>query len=120
MKGETIRTILEDVADNLFNPDPYYQQGGDMVRVGGLAYTIDPHAKAGSRITRMELAGKPVDADKTYKVAGWAPVSEEARKAGSEPIWDLVERYLVREKTIRARPLNRPEIVGVKGNPGIA
>ena len=109
MKGETIRTILEDVADNLFNPDPYYQQGGDMVRVGGLAYTIDPAAKAGSRITRMELAGKPIDADKTYKVAGWAPVSEEARKAGGEPIWDLVERYLVREKTIRARPLNRPE-----------
>jgi len=120
MKGETIRTILEDVADNLFNPDPYYQQGGDMVRVGGLAYTIDPAATAGRRITRIELAGKPVDADKTYKVAGWAPVSEEARKAGSEPIWDLVERYLVREKTIRARPLNRPEIVGVKGNPGIA
>ena len=120
MKGETIRTILEDVADNLFNPDPYYQQGGDMVRVGGLAYTIDPHAKAGSRITRMDLAGKPIDADKSYKVAGWAPVSEEARKAGGEPIWDLVERHLVREKTIRARPLNRPEIVGVKGNPGIA
>ncbi len=120
MKGETIRTILEDVADNLFNPDPYYQQGGDMVRVGGLAYTIDPAAKAGSRITRMELAGKPIDADKSYKVAGWAPVSEEARRAGGEPIWDLVERHLVREKTIRARPLNRPEIVGVKGNPGIA
>jgi len=120
MKGEMIKTILEDVADNLFNPDPYYQQGGDMVRVGGLAYTIDPAAKAGSRITRMELSGKPIDADRTYKVAGWAPVSEEAKKTGGEPIWDLVERYLVREKTIRARPLNRPGIVGVKGNPGIA
>ena len=120
MKGEMIKTILEDVADNLFNPDPYYQQGGDMVRVGGLAYAIDPHAKAGSRITRMELSGKPIDADRTYKVAGWAPVSEEARKAGGEPIWDVVERYLVREKTIRARPLNQPGIVGVKGNPGIA
>ena len=42
LTGETIKTILEDVADNLFNPDPYYQQGGDMVRVGGMRYAIDP------------------------------------------------------------------------------
>ena len=120
LKGEMIKTILEDVADNLFNPDPYYQQGGDMVRVGGLAYAIDPAAGAGRRITRMELKGKPVEADKTYKVAGWAPVSEEARKAGGEPIWALVERWLVAQKTIRARPLALPEIAGVRGNPGIA
>ncbi len=120
MKGETIRTILEDVADNLFNPDPYYQQGGDMVRVGGLRYAIDPNAKAGSRIVSMELAGKPIDADRTYRVAGWAPVSEEAKQAGGEPIWALVERYLVREKTIRARPLNQPRLIGMAGNPGMA
>jgi sulfur-oxidizing protein SoxB len=119
IKGEMIRTILEDVADNLFNPDPYYQQGGDMVRVGGLRYTIDPLAKAGARITRMELGGKPVEGDKSYKVAGWAPVAEEAKAAGGEPIWDLVERYLLREKTIRARPLNLPEVVGMRGNPGM-
>ena len=119
MKGETIRTILEDVADNLFNPDPYYQQGGDMVRVGGLRYAIDPNAKAGSRIVSMELAGKPIDADRTYRVAGWAPVSEEAKQAGGEPIWALVERYLVREKTIRARPLNQPRLIGMAGNPGM-
>ena len=62
MTGETIKTILEDVADNLFNPDPYYQQGGDMVRVGGMQYTIDPRAAMGKRITRMELDGKPLEA----------------------------------------------------------
>jgi len=119
LSGETIKAILEDVADNLFNPDPYYQQGGDMVRVGGLAYTIDPNAGSGKRISRMELAGKPIEATRTYKVAGWAPVSEEARAAGGEPIWDLVERYLVREKTIRARPINTPVLVGMRGNPGM-
>ena len=119
LKGETIKAILEDVADNLFNPDPYYQQGGDMVRVGGLQYAIDPNARAGSRIVRMELAGKPIDADRTYKVAGWAPVAEEAKNAGGEPIWDVVERYVVREKTIRARPPNQPRVIGMAGNPGM-
>ncbi|HEY5861702.1 MAG TPA: thiosulfohydrolase SoxB, partial [Casimicrobiaceae bacterium] len=78
LSGETIKTILEDVADNLFNPDPYYQQGGDMVRVGGMRYAIDPAATMGKRITRMEMNGKPLDASRKYKVAGWAPVSEEA------------------------------------------
>ncbi len=82
LTGEMIKTILEDVADNLFNPDPYYQQGGDMVRVGGLKYAIDPAARMGSRITAMMLAGKPLDPAKRYKVAGWAPVSEEARSRG--------------------------------------
>jgi len=81
MSGDTIKTVLEDVADNLFNPDPYYQQGGDMVRVGGLSYTMTPGTKMGARIGDMRLNGKPIEADKTYKVAGWAPVSEEARHA---------------------------------------
>jgi sulfur-oxidizing protein SoxB len=120
MTGETIKTILEDVADNLFNPDPYYQQGGDMVRVGGLRYTIDPLAAMGQRITRMELAGKPIDAAKKYKVAGWAPVSEEAKAAGGEAIWDVVARYLRAQKTIGPRTLNLPTIVGMQGNPGMA
>ncbi len=119
LTGEMIKTILEDVADNLFNPDPYYQQGGDMVRVGGLRYTLDPAAAQGRRITRMELEGKPVDAAKTYKVAGWAPVSEEARNAGGEPAWELFARYLRREKTIRARALELPKLEGVQGNPGM-
>lgn len=78
MTGETIKTVLEDVCDNLFNPDPYYQQGGDMVRVGGLQYSCDPVGKMGSRIGDMRLNGKPIEADKKYKVAGWAPVAEEA------------------------------------------
>jgi S-sulfosulfanyl-L-cysteine sulfohydrolase len=118
--GEMIKTILEDVADNLFNPDPYYQQGGDMVRVGGLKYTIDPKASMGARITRMELAGKPLDANRKYKVAGWAPVSEDARAAGGEAIWDVCARYLHAKKTIAPRTLNLPDIVGMQGNPGMA
>ncbi len=120
LTGETIKMILEDVADNLFNPDPYYQQGGDMVRVGGLGYTIDPNARMGGRISAMTLGGKPVEAAKTYKVAGWAPVSEEAKSAGGEPVWDVVARHLRAQKTVRPRRLNLPVIVGVEGNPGIA
>jgi sulfur-oxidizing protein SoxB len=120
LSGETIKTILEDVADNLFNPDPYYQQGGDMVRVGGLSYSIDPNARIGSRISRMTLAGKPIEAAKRYKVAGWAPVAEEARSAGGEPIWDVVARWLRAQKRVAPRTLNLPHVVGVAGNPGIA
>ncbi|MEJ7668722.1 MAG: thiosulfohydrolase SoxB [Casimicrobiaceae bacterium] len=120
LTGDTIKTILEDVADNLFNPDPYYQQGGDMVRVGGLRYAIEPKAAAGQRITRMELKGKAIDATKKYKIAGWAPVAEEARSAGGEPIWDVVARYLRAQKTIKPRILNVPALHDVKGNPGIA
>ncbi len=114
--GEMIKTILEDVADNLFNPDPYYQQGGDMVRVGGLSYACDPNARMGGRISGMMLKGKPVDANKKYKVAGWAPVAEGAT---GEPIWDLMATYLRDKKTIQPRKLNLPELVGMKGNAGI-
>ncbi|MEO8303774.1 MAG: thiosulfohydrolase SoxB [Betaproteobacteria bacterium] len=120
LTGETIKAILEDVADNLFNPDPYYQQGGDMVRVGGLSYSIAPKAAMGSRITRMTLGGKPVDAVKKYKVAGWAPVSEDARTAGGEPIWDVMARYLRAQKSIRPLKLNLPVVEGMAGNPGMA
>jgi sulfur-oxidizing protein SoxB len=120
MTGEFIKTVLEDVCDNLFNPDPYYQQGGDMVRVGGLQYRCDPSAKMGSRITAMSLGGKPLEASKTYRVAGWAPVSEEAKNAGGEPIWDLMARYLRDVKTVRPVKLNLPELQGVSGNPGMA
>jgi sulfur-oxidizing protein SoxB len=117
MTGATIKTILEDIADNLFNPDPYYQQGGDMVRVGGLQYAIDPNAKADNRISEMQLAGKPIAPDKQYKVAGWAPVAEGA---GGEPIWDLMSRYLKSQKVITARALNLPTMKGVAGNPGFS
>jgi sulfur-oxidizing protein SoxB len=118
LTGETIKAILEDVADNLFNPDPYYQQGGDMVRVGGLQYTCDPNAAMGARIREMRLDGKPVDAGKRYKVAGWAPVAEEAIASG-EPVWELMARYLKAQKTIPPRRPNQPKLVGVAGNPGL-
>ena len=116
MSGETIKTILEDVADNLFNPDPYYQQGGDMVRVGGLEYTCTPNARAGARISDMSLNGKAIGAGKTYRVAGWASVAEGAK---GEPIWDVVETWLRDQKTIKPRPLNRPKLIGVQGNAGL-
>jgi len=119
MTGETIKTILEDVADNLFNPDPYYQQGGDMVRVGGMQYTIDPAASAGRRISDMRLNGKDIDPSKTYKVTGWAPVSEDAKNAGGEAIWDVMERHLRDVKVVKAVKLNEPIIKGVKNNPGM-
>jgi sulfur-oxidizing protein SoxB len=120
LSAANIKAILEDVADNLFNPDPYYQQGGDMVRVGGLAYAIDPRAPMGSRITRMELSGKPLDDAQTYKVAGWAPVSAEARDAGGEAIWDVCARYLRARKSVAPRKVNVPAIEGMVGNPGMA
>ncbi|MCZ2414725.1 MAG: thiosulfohydrolase SoxB, partial [Burkholderiales bacterium] len=115
--GEMIKTILEDVADNLFNPDPYYQQGGDMVRVGGLTYACDPNAPMGSRISDMRLDGKPIDAKRSYRVAGWAPVAEGA---GGEPVWEVVERWLTGRGTVTPRRLNLPRLIGMKDNPGIA
>jgi sulfur-oxidizing protein SoxB len=120
MSGEMIKTVLEDVADNLFNPDPYYQQGGDMVRVGGLHYTIDPLASQGKRITDMRLNGKTIEASKTYKVAGWAPVSEAARDANTEPVWATVETWLKSKKRVTARKLNQPRILNAQGNRGLA
>jgi sulfur-oxidizing protein SoxB len=116
MTGSRIKVILEDVCDNLFNPDPYLQQGGDMVRVGGLTYACDPHAAMGARIFDMRLHGKPLDADKTYKVAGWAPVAEGA---SGEPIWEVVAQWLRAKGTIAPRRLNLPRLAGVAGNPGI-
>ena len=117
MNGERIKLILEDVADNIFNPDPYYQQGGDMVRVGGLTYAIDPNAEMGSRISDMRLNGDLIESAKTYKIAGWAPVAEGAE---GEPVWDVVSRWLKDKKTIRNLEINTPRLVGVDGNPGIA
>ena len=121
ISGETIKTVLEDVADNLFNPDPYYQQGGDMVRVGGLQYSCTPAAGMGKRIDDMRLNGKPIEADKQYKVAGWAPVAEEARMAGNPMVWDVVETWLkARGGKVARRELNTPKLEGVKANPGYA
>ena len=120
MTGDTIKTILEDVADNLFNPDPYYQQGGDMVRVGGLEYSCNPLASMGKRIDDMRLNGKPLEASRKYKVAGWAPVAEEARTApGNKPVWDVVEQWLkARGGKVQARKVNMPRLTGGVPNPG--
>jgi S-sulfosulfanyl-L-cysteine sulfohydrolase len=122
MSGAMVKTVLEDVCDNLFNPDPYYQQGGDMVRIGGLTYTCEPGAAMGKRIQDMRLKGQPVEANKTYKVAGWAPVAEEARSAGNKMIWDVVEQWLKSQPggRVSARTINTPRLVGVQGNPGLA
>jgi sulfur-oxidizing protein SoxB len=115
--GTEIKTILEDVADNIFNPDPSFQQGGDMVRVGGLQYTCAPTAPMGQRINSMMLKGKPIEADKKYKIAGWASVQEGVQ---GEPIWDVVSGYLRNKKVIKQVKINQPKLVGVDGNPGMA
>jgi S-sulfosulfanyl-L-cysteine sulfohydrolase len=121
MTGETIKAVLEDVCDNLFNPDPYYQQGGDMVRVGGLTYVCRPGARMGRRIDDMRLKGRLIDADKTYKVAGWAPVAQEAASQNLPPVWELVEQWLrARGGQVSTRRPNTPRLEGVLPNPGMA
>ncbi|HWA39339.1 MAG TPA: thiosulfohydrolase SoxB [Burkholderiales bacterium] len=117
LTGEQIKAILEDVCDNLFNPDPYLQQGGDMVRVGGMTYACEPGAKIGARISDMRLGGKPIEAARRYKVAGWASVAENAQ---GEPVWEVVERWLRDRKAVAALKPNAPRLIGVQGNPGIA
>ncbi len=118
MAGADIKTILEDVCDNLFNPDPYYQQGGDMVRVGGLDYVCDPSREMGQRISQMTLDdGTPVEAGKNYIVSGWATVGSQAP---GRPVWDVVADYLRLKGQVKLAKVNSPKLVGVKGNPGIA
>ena len=118
MKGSDIKLILEDVADNLFNEDPFYQQGGDMVRTGGISYKINPTEKIGNRISSITLTstGEKIEANKSYKVAGWSTVGS---KSEGEPIWESVETYLKNVKHIGKLNVDTPDIVGVKGNPGI-
>jgi len=116
MSGETIKLVLEDIADNLFNADPYYQMGGDMVRVGGLRYAINPSAAIGSRLSDLELAGKPLEPTRTYKVAGWASVNPQPDDLPE--IWDVVAEYLRDRKVIRNVVANVPKVKGITGNPG--
>ena len=111
MTGEFIHIILEDVADNLFNPDPYYQQGGDMVRIGGMGYRIDINKTQGERITELTLlkTGEKIDPSKNYVVAGWASVNE-----GTEgpQVWDLVENYIRRNGIVKVNPNNSVQVIG--------
>ena len=116
MTGERIKVVLEDIADNLFNPDPYLQQGGDMVRVGGLTYAVAPDAAMGSRIQDLRLGDKPLDADRTYKVAGWAPVAPGVE---GEPVWDVVSRWLLDRKEVVAPVATMPRLIGVSSNDGL-
>jgi sulfur-oxidizing protein SoxB len=115
--GTQIKEILEDVADNIFNRDPYYQQGGDMVRVGGMKYSIAPKERMGGRIQNMTLKGKPIEAERKYKVAGWASVQENVQ---GEPVWDVVATHLRAKKVIKGVQINTPALIGMKGNPGAA
>lgn len=118
MTGAEIKLILEDVCDNLFNADPFYQQGGDMVRVGGLDYVVNPMAEIGSRISEMRLDdGSIVEAGKSYLVAGWATVGSQSI---GPHIYDVVADYLRDQKTIRIQKLNSPVIRGIGSNPGLA
>jgi len=91
-----------------------------MVRVGGMTWSCDPTAAMGRRIDDMRLKGKPIEASKTYRVAGWAPVSEAARDAGGEPVWDLVARHLRAKKTVASPKLDLPTLKNMEGNPGAA
>ena len=116
MTGKFIKEVLEDITDNLFHPDPLYRQGGDMVRVGGLEFSVNVLGETGKRISDMRLGGKPLDAAKTYKVAGWASVQENA---GDIPIQDIVSSYLKSTGTVKNLKINRPKVLGVDNNPGM-
>jgi len=107
LSGAQVKATLEDLADNLFNRDPYLQQGGDMVRVGGMTYAITPRARVGSRISEMTVNGRALQPDKRYKVTGWAPVVEGA---AGEPVWDLVARHLRSRARVPPQSANRPII----------
>ncbi|WP_260292371.1 thiosulfohydrolase SoxB [Sedimenticola hydrogenitrophicus] len=117
MSGADIKAILEDVCDNLFNPDPYFQQGGDMVRLGGMDYVCDPNQSFGQRISNMTLNdGSAIEAGKQYMVAGWATVGSQSP---GRPIWDVVADYLRDRKLVKIDKLNTPKLVGMAGNPGL-
>ena len=111
MTGAQLKDVLEDVADNLFHPDPYFQGGGDMVRIGGMGYAIDIAQTMGSRISNMMhlKSGKPIDAAKTYTVAGWASVNEGTQ---GPPIWDVVSAHIKKVGTVKIEPNNAVKVTG--------
>jgi sulfur-oxidizing protein SoxB len=117
LTGAAIKSSMEDICDNLFHPDPYYQQGGDMVRVGGMSYSCTPGNRIGARIGDMRLRGKPIQADRVYKVASWAPVADGV---SGEPVWEVLSRYLRDKKVIVPRRLELPRLIGTAGNLGSA
>jgi S-sulfosulfanyl-L-cysteine sulfohydrolase len=117
MTGAELKAIMEDVCDNLFNPDPYHQQGGDMVRLGGVSYACAPNETMGRRISDLKLAdGRDIEAAKSYRVAGWASVNEQT----GTPVWETVADYLRGTKRVTETKGGGVEIRGVDGNPGFA
>ena len=117
MTGAQIKAVMEDICDNLFNPDPYYQQGGDMVRIGGMDYACAPTEKIGHRISDLTLdSGKQLEANKSYKVAGWASVNPQQGK----PVAEVFAGYLRGLKTAQPKRLNKVALKGISNNPGIA
>jgi S-sulfosulfanyl-L-cysteine sulfohydrolase len=117
MTGEQIKAVMEDICDNLFNPDPYYQQGGDMMRIGGMDYACAPAESMGKRIFDMTLDnGRTLEANKTYRVAGWASVNPQQGKA----VWEVFAKYLRGQKIAKPKKLNRVALKGVSNNPGIS
>ncbi|MCA3675247.1 MAG: 5'-nucleotidase C-terminal domain-containing protein, partial [Methylobacterium sp.] len=112
MKGSMLKAILEDIGDNIFNPDPYYQGGGDMVRVGGMGFSINPFGTVGNRVSNMTFlkTGAPIDASRDYVVAGWASINEGTQ---GPPIWDVVSQYLTARKTITPRNESAVKVVGL-------
>ena len=117
MTGAQIKAVMEDICDNLFNPDPYYQQGGDMVRIGGMDYACAPNEKMGQRISDLTLDnGKKLEAGKTYKVAGWASVNPQKGKVVAE----VFAGYLRGQKTAKPKKFNQVALKGVGNNPGVS
>src|SRR5665213_2612980 len=117
MTGSQLKAVMEDICDNLFNPDPYYQQGGDMVRTGGMNYTCAPTGQTGHRISDMTLDdGRAIEDSRTYRVAGWASVNQQQGK----PVWEVVAKYLRAAKTLTLKRFNAVRLKDVAQNPGIA
>jgi S-sulfosulfanyl-L-cysteine sulfohydrolase len=109
LTGNEMKLALEDIADNLFNPDPYYRQGGDMVRTGGLTYTLNPRAAAGERISNMQLKEKRIEADRAYRVAGWASVSDN--EPVGKPVWEVLRDHLSTTSSIHLESVNVPTLL---------
>jgi S-sulfosulfanyl-L-cysteine sulfohydrolase len=111
MKGSMLKTILEDICDNIFNPDPYYQGGGDMVRTGGMGFTVNPFGTAGNRISNLTFlkTGQAIEASRDYTVAGWASINQDTQ---GPPIWDVVSQFLTARKVVTPRPLDAVKVFG--------
>ena len=112
MNGETIKNLLEDVCDNIFNEDPFYQQGGDMVRVGGISYTCTPKNPIGKRISNLEIikSGDKIEPTKTYVVGGWGSVKKNTQ---GPPMYKLLEKYITRKKLIKPNHARNVKVLGV-------